>query len=458
MAIQEDLRSIALDDPSGLGDATLGEMPRMRVRKRDGSLDAIDLNKIVARVERCADGLDAVDPMRVALRTISGLVDGSTTEELDHLAVRTAAALILRPTHRVRPLPAAPPDPPQGHRDPQILLHARRLRPRPQPERGDRVLQPDLLARVPAVQPHAVQQRAPSTARCRPATCLESPEGRALEGIYKRYTDIARLSKYAGGIGVAWHRIRARGSLIKGTNGQSNGIVPLAQDPRRQRGGGQPGRSPQGRLLRLPRELARRHRGVPRAARQHRRRGPAHPQPQPRQLGARPVHEAGGGRRRLVAVRPQGGARAGRSLRRRVRAAYAEAERQGAYRAPGSGPRALRPHDAHLGPDRQRLDDLQGRLQQEVQPDRHLPGAVVHSSNLCTEILEVTNQARPRCATSARSTSRGSWAEHGAFDFDASRLGPWWLCAVPRPRHRHQLLPHRRGRNSNQRWRPVGWA
>ena len=89
MAIQEDLRSIALDDPSGLGDATLGEMPRMRVRKRDGSLDAIDLNKIVARVERCADGLDAVDPMRVALRTISGLVDGSTTEELDHLAVRT---------------------------------------------------------------------------------------------------------------------------------------------------------------------------------------------------------------------------------------------------------------------------------------------------------------------------------------------------------------------------------
>ena len=59
MAIQEDLRSIAPDDPSGLsefGEAT----PRMRVRKRDGSLDAIDLNKIVTRVERFADGLDAV--------------------------------------------------------------------------------------------------------------------------------------------------------------------------------------------------------------------------------------------------------------------------------------------------------------------------------------------------------------------------------------------------------------
>lgn len=54
---------------------------------------------------------------------------------------------------------------------------------------------------------------------------LESPSD-DLEGIYKRYADIARLSKFAGGIGVAWHRIRSRGSLIRGTNGRSNGIVP----------------------------------------------------------------------------------------------------------------------------------------------------------------------------------------------------------------------------------------
>ncbi|MCB9763452.1 MAG: ribonucleoside-diphosphate reductase subunit alpha [Alphaproteobacteria bacterium] len=54
---------------------------------------------------------------------------------------------------------------------------------------------------------------------------LDSPADN-LEAIYGRYTDIARLSKFAGGIGVAWHRIRARGSLIRGTNGQSNGIVP----------------------------------------------------------------------------------------------------------------------------------------------------------------------------------------------------------------------------------------
>ena len=47
-----------------------------------------------------------------------------------------------------------------------------------------------------------------------------------LEGIYARYADIARLSKYAGGIGLAYHRVRSRGSHIRGTNGHSNGIVP----------------------------------------------------------------------------------------------------------------------------------------------------------------------------------------------------------------------------------------
>ncbi|MDT9136421.1 ribonucleotide-diphosphate reductase subunit alpha, partial [Escherichia coli] len=41
-----------------------------------------------------------------------------------------------------------------------------------------------------------------------------------------RYTDIALLSKFSGGIGVSYSRIRSRGSLIRSTNGQSNGIVP----------------------------------------------------------------------------------------------------------------------------------------------------------------------------------------------------------------------------------------
>ncbi len=54
---------------------------------------------------------------------------------------------------------------------------------------------------------------------------LDSPED-SLESIYDRYKDIAQLSKFSGGIGVAWHRVRSEGSLIRSTNGISNGIVP----------------------------------------------------------------------------------------------------------------------------------------------------------------------------------------------------------------------------------------
>ena len=49
----------------------------------------------------------------------------------------------------------------------------------------------------------------------------------SIAGIYKTLSDCAMISKYAGGIGLHISNIRARGSMIKGTNGQSNGIVPM---------------------------------------------------------------------------------------------------------------------------------------------------------------------------------------------------------------------------------------
>ena len=54
---------------------------------------------------------------------------------------------------------------------------------------------------------------------------LDSPQD-SLDSIYKKYSDVAMLSKFSGGIGIAYHRVRSRGSLIRGTNGHSNGIVP----------------------------------------------------------------------------------------------------------------------------------------------------------------------------------------------------------------------------------------
>ena len=55
---------------------------------------------------------------------------------------------------------------------------------------------------------------------------LDSPLDE-LDSLYDRYHQVARLSKHAGGIGLSYSRIRARGSLIRGTNGHSNGIVPF---------------------------------------------------------------------------------------------------------------------------------------------------------------------------------------------------------------------------------------
>jgi len=49
----------------------------------------------------------------------------------------------------------------------------------------------------------------------------------SIEGIYETLKQTALISQSAGGIGLSVHNIRAKGSFIKGTNGTSNGIVPM---------------------------------------------------------------------------------------------------------------------------------------------------------------------------------------------------------------------------------------
>ena len=49
----------------------------------------------------------------------------------------------------------------------------------------------------------------------------------SLDGIFNTLKDCANISKWAGGIGLHIHNVRANGSLINGTNGKSTGIVPM---------------------------------------------------------------------------------------------------------------------------------------------------------------------------------------------------------------------------------------
>jgi ribonucleoside-diphosphate reductase alpha chain len=56
---------------------------------------------------------------------------------------------------------------------------------------------------------------------------LLAMESDSIEGIYNTLKDCALISKWAGGIGLHVHNIRASGSHIRGTNGASNGLVPM---------------------------------------------------------------------------------------------------------------------------------------------------------------------------------------------------------------------------------------
>ncbi len=306
MAIQEDMRPVQVvedqqDDPVVTGPGTTGAADSltgspMRVRKRDGSFEPVDLNKIVRAVARCAAGLDNVDPMRVATRTISGLVDGATTEELDELSIRTSAALIAEEPNysrlAARLLATVIDKEVQnqniysfsqsvavGHEQgiigdetaAMVATHARKLNDAVLADRnwlyeffGLRTVYDRYLLRHPvsrqvvetpqyfllrvacglstspdeaiefyelisslAYLPSSPTLFNSGTTHPQMSSCylLDSPEDN-LDAIYDRYRDVARLSKHAGGIGLSYSRIRARGSLIRGTNGLSNGIVP----------------------------------------------------------------------------------------------------------------------------------------------------------------------------------------------------------------------------------------
>ena len=56
---------------------------------------------------------------------------------------------------------------------------------------------------------------------------LLAMEDDSIGGIYNTLKDCALISKWAGGIGLHIHNVRASGSQIRGTNGTSNGIVPM---------------------------------------------------------------------------------------------------------------------------------------------------------------------------------------------------------------------------------------
>ena len=274
----------------------------MRVTKRNGGQELVDVNKIVRAVSRRSEGLHGVDPLRVALKTIGGLYDGATTAELDQLSIRTAAALTAEEPEygqlaarllgafidkevsgqeiqsfsqavargaelgilnaRLRDFVAANArklndaiDPLATHRfeyfglrtvyDRYLLRHPEQRLVLETPQYffmriacalggnegdgqpiGETLELYRLLSSLEYIPSSPTLFNAGTTHE-QLSSCflLDSPTD-SLESIYDKYADVAKLSKFAGGIGLAYSRVRSRGSLIRGTNGHSNGLVP----------------------------------------------------------------------------------------------------------------------------------------------------------------------------------------------------------------------------------------
>jgi ribonucleoside-diphosphate reductase alpha chain len=269
----------------------------MQVRKRNGDAEPVDVNKIVRAVERCAEDLDEVDPLRVATKTISGLYDGATTAELDRLSIQTAAEMTgeepqysrlaarllagyIDKEVRGQGIASFSQSVGLGHAEGLIgdatatfvKDNARKLDDAVAPAAdwefeyfGIKTVYDRYLLRHPATRlvvetpqyfllrvacglsrtpaeaigfyrlmsslaylPSSPTLFNAGTSHPQMSSCflVDSPRD-DLGSIYDRYGQVARLSKFSGGIGIGWSRVRSRGALIRGTNGASNGIVPF---------------------------------------------------------------------------------------------------------------------------------------------------------------------------------------------------------------------------------------
>ncbi|WP_242165137.1 ribonucleoside-diphosphate reductase subunit alpha [Lysobacter sp. M15] len=497
----------------------------MRVTKRNGASEAVDLNKIVRAVTRAADGLHAVEPMRVATRTISGLYDGATTRELDELSIRTAALLtgeepeygrlaarllaaVIAKEVSGQEIHAFSQSIARGHEvgliNDRLLgfvqANARKLNDaidvsldRHFDYFGLRTLYDRYLLRHPHTrkvvetpqqfflriacalsedvpEALALYQRMgnldylPSsptlfnggTTHEQLSSCflLDSPQD-SLESIYQKYGDIAQLSKFSGGIGVSYTRVRSRGSLIRSTNGHSNGIVPW--------------------LKTLDSSVAAVNQGG-------KRKGAACVYLEPWHAD---VEE-------FLELRDNTGDEARRThnlnlanwvpdlFMRRVEAdaewslfdprvvpelvdlfgadferAYEQAETQGkavkSIRARELYARMMRTL-AQTGNGWMTFKDKCNRASNQTAK----PGNVIHLSNLCTEILEVTSAEETAvCNLGSINLSRHFDAD-GRFDFD--KLGETVQLAIRQLDRVIDLnfYPIESARRGNLRWRPVG--
>ncbi|NBX92944.1 MAG: ribonucleoside-diphosphate reductase subunit alpha, partial [Proteobacteria bacterium] len=257
--------------------------------------EEVKIEKILHAVNRACRGIPNVEALDIAKRTISGLHEGSTTEELDNLSIATAVMLMAEEPNYSKVAARMLSESVRKEVDRDLAFRDYLKRAAEIGSLSDSVLslaQEDVLAIEYAIRHErddlfeyfglktlvdryllrhpqtrklierpqwmfmrvalglsqniheAIEfydiisqfyympstptlfnsgTRHPQMSSCYLLTVADD----SLQGIYKTITDCAHLSKWSGGLGVDWTPVRSSGALIKGTNGLSNGIIPF---------------------------------------------------------------------------------------------------------------------------------------------------------------------------------------------------------------------------------------
>uniref|UniRef100_A0A2K5K1C7 Ribonucleoside-diphosphate reductase large subunit n=1 Tax=Colobus angolensis palliatus TaxID=336983 RepID=A0A2K5K1C7_COLAP len=253
----------------------------------DGRQERVMFDKITSRIQKLCYGLnmDFVDPAQITMKVIQGLYSGVTTVELDTLAAETAATLTTKhPDYAILAARIAVSNlhketkkvfsdvmedlynyinPHNGKHSPMVakstldivLANKDRLNSAIIYDRdfsynyfgfkvnngfqvcGDLYFNHEIQDFIyvlmtawwlTSVIPTLWKAEVGRSLEVRSSSCfLLSMKDDSIEGIYDTLKQCALISKSAGGIGVAVSCIRATGSYIAGTNGNSNGLVPM---------------------------------------------------------------------------------------------------------------------------------------------------------------------------------------------------------------------------------------
>lgn len=262
----------------------------MHVTKRNGEREPVHFDKITQRLSHLAYGLDGVDVTRVAAQVCSSVHDGISTARLDELAADVAVGLLTEnpqygtlaarilvsnlqknTSEDVMETYGAMSEQLDPHFLACVHAHAPRLqamvdysldfnfdyfgfktmekmyltrvdgavveRPQHMWLRVAVALWKDDLDKVEETYRHLATGKfthaSPTLfnagmARQQCASCyLCGVEDDSIDGIFEAITKCARISKYGGGIGLHVSGVRSKGTVIKGTNGHSDGLVPM---------------------------------------------------------------------------------------------------------------------------------------------------------------------------------------------------------------------------------------